>query len=297
MRIVIAILLVLLLAGIGGAAYFYMFTYQPLDERVKTSLPEFDKTKAELKKYKEKEKKETAWISPMINTLNTVLSNEIKTGKIEVLSTGNMVVVNISEEALYMPGSKTFAQDSRQLLANLDSLLKNDAIKGKDIYIGNTTQTPQMQGKGKRKIPAKDARTLAAERSLELVKHLEKNGVNPDALIAASYSSKQPAIGSKIKDHKTVILIGNPLLVPMEAAEQPRQGGIQMQTKPTQTVTSSTTVTSTTPTTAPAPEARAKPTVTTKSTTTTTSLAPAPSPMRPAQPKPIPIRPAESKSN
>ena len=222
MKTLVSLLLLLLLAGVGGAAYFYIYLYEPMAvdyARMKTGMPGLDKAKAELAKYKEKEKKEAAWVNPMIDTLSAVLSDEIQAGKAEVLSTDGKVVVNISEQALYTPGSKTFAKDSPKLLAKIDSLLRNDAIKGKDIHIGNTTQAAQAQGKGRKRIPAKDARTLAAERSMELLKYLEKKGVNPDALIAAAYSSKQPEIGFKIKSNKTVIIIGTPPVVPMVATK------------------------------------------------------------------------------
>lgn len=266
MKIVVSLLIVLLLACVGGAGYFYITMYQPMVAEMKIGMPELDKTKAELKKYKEKEKKETAWINPAIDTLSTGLTDEIKAGKAEVLSAGDKVIVNISEQALYTPGSKTFAKGNSTLL-KLDSLLRSDTVKGKNIFIGNTTQAVPGHGKGRKRIPAKDARTLAAERSMELIKYLEKKGASPDALIAAAYSSKQPEIGFKIKDHKTVIIIENPPSIPLVATKQ-------------ETV----------------PQAQSRPAPTTKSTTAT-SAAPAASPAPQAQPKPIPIRPAQPKSH
>jgi hypothetical protein len=267
MKILVSLLIILLLACVGGAGYFYLTMYQPMVAEMKVGMPELDKTKVELKKYKEKEKKETAWINPAIDLFSAGLDTEVKAGTAEVLSAGNRVVVNIAEQALYMPGSKTFTNESRKLLLILDSLLRSDGIKGKYIFIGNTTQGVQAKGKGKKKTPAKDARTLASERSMELVKYLEKKDVSQDALIAAAYSTKQPEVGFKIKDHKTVIIIENPPLVPMVATKQ-----------------------------AVIPQTQSKPTTTIKSTATT-SVAPAVSPAPQVQPKPIPIRPAQPKSN
>jgi hypothetical protein len=299
MKIFAYLLLVLLFAGAGGAAYFYINMYQPLEannKKFEAGMPELDKTRADLKKYKEKEKNETAWMKPVIDAFSSVLSNEIKTGAAEVLSAGNKVVVNISEQALYMPGSKTFTRESPPLLAKLDSLLRDDSVKGKNIYIGNTTQAAPAQGRGARKIPAKDARTLAAERSAELTKYLEKKGVNPDALIEAAYSSKHPESGSKIKERKTIIIIENPLPVPMVAAKQ--EPASEMQTRPTLTTKGSTTVPAA-PAGTPAPQVQTKPTLTTKGSTTvstaptTTSAVPQTRP----KPVPIPIRPAQPKAN
>jgi|GEM_PF-1518805 outer membrane protein OmpA-like peptidoglycan-associated protein len=271
MKIATYLLAALLIAALGAAAWFYLYAFQPMAAdyvRMKAGMPELEKTKAEMKKYKEQEKKETAWINPVIDDLSAVLSDEIKGGKAEVLSADNKVVVNISEQTLYMPGSKTFTKDSPQLLAKLDSLLRNDHVKGKYIIIGNTTLAVPAQGQGRKKMPAKDARTLAAERSAELVKYLEKKGINQDALIAAAYSSKQPEVGFKIKDHKTVIIIENPPVVPVMATPQ-----------------------------ATAPEAQTKPAPTTKGSTTAASAAPAATPAPQAQPKPIPVQPAQPKSN
>ena len=233
MKIVTSVLIVILVVTLGAGAMFYLRTYKPLAEdyaRMKTGLPAYEKAKAELRKLKEKESKETGWLKPGIDALSAGLSKEIESGAVEVLSAGNKVIVNISEQVLYLPGSYTFAKESPQLRSNLAALLKSDTLKGKDIYIGNTTQAVPSQGKGKRRIPAKDTRTLAAERSTALIKNFEKNGVNQDALIAAAYSAKQPVIGFKIKDHKTVIIIENPPTIPMVATKQ--EAGSQTQAKP-----------------------------------------------------------------
>lgn len=222
MKTLVSLLLLLLLAGIGGAAYFTIYLYQPMAadyQRMKTGMPELDKARSELKKYKEKELLETTWIKPAIDTLNSGLNDEIQAGKAEVLSAGNKVVVNISEDAIYMPGSYTFSNESRQRLLKLASLLKSEALKGKFLYIGNTTQAAGAQRKGRKTIPAKDARTLAADRSLALIKYLEKNDMKPDMLVSAAYSSKQPEIGVKIKDRKTVIIVENPPVAPMVATK------------------------------------------------------------------------------
>ncbi len=119
--------------------------------RMTTRMPELDKAALELRQRKEKESKETAWLKPAIDALSAGLGNEIKSGKAEVLAAGNKVVVNISEQALYLPGSYTFSNESPQLRANLVALLKSDTLKGKDIYIGNTTHAVPAQGRGRKK--------------------------------------------------------------------------------------------------------------------------------------------------
>ncbi len=222
MKIVTYVLIALLVVTLGAAAFFYLNYYQPMAAdyaRMKAGIPELDKAKAELKKIKEKESKETAWLSPAVDAVSSSLSNEIKNGKAEVLTAGNKVIVNIAEDELFMPGSYTFIKDDR-LRRVLDSLLRDEKVKGKIITIGNTTQSVPAHGKGRKKIPAKDARTLAADRSAALVKYLEKSGVSQDALVAAAYSSKQPEIGFKLKDHKTVIIIENPPATPSSAIKQ-----------------------------------------------------------------------------
>jgi hypothetical protein len=266
MKIVTSVLIAILVVMLGTGSVFYLKTYKPLAEdyaRMKTGLPAYEKANAELKKLKEKESKETNWLKPGVDALSTGLSKEIESGKVEVLSAGNKVIVNISEQLLYVPGSYTFAKESPQLRSNLAALLKSETLKGKDIYIGNTTEVIPSQGKGKRRIPAKDARTLATERSTALIKDFEKNGVNQEALIAAAYSAKQAVIGFKIKDHKTVIIIENPPMVPMAASKQEV-----------------------------APQTQSKPAPSTKSTLTA-PVAPLASQ---ARPKPTPIQPAQPKA-
>jgi hypothetical protein len=179
-------------------------------ERLKAGMPELDKAKAEMKKYKEKEAqqaRETAWLAPAVAALNAGLANEIKDSTAEVVTAGNAVVINIEENALYTPGSKTFAKDTQTRL-KLGGLLKRDDLKGKDIYIGNATEAVAAHGKGRKKVPAKDALTLASERSAELVKYLVKDGVPQESLAALAYSSKLSDRGFKIKNRKTMIIIG-----------------------------------------------------------------------------------------
>jgi len=223
MKIATSVLAALLLVTLGAAAVFYLKTHQPMAaeyEKMKSGMNELDKAKTELKKYREKESRETAWLNPAIDILSAGLSDEIKAGKAEVLSSGNIVVVNIAEDALYMPGSHAFLKESQQLLRKLDSLLRDDKLKGKQITIGNTTQPVPAQGKGRKKIPARDARTLAADRSAALIQYLEKSGVNRDALIAAAYSSNQPEIGFRLKAQKTVIIMENPPEGPTVTSKQ-----------------------------------------------------------------------------
>jgi hypothetical protein len=266
LKIAASVLTALLVVTLGAGAVFYLKAFKPLTEdfaRMKAGLPAYEKASAELKQLKEKESQETAWLNPAIDALSTGLGNEIKAGNAEVLAAGNKIIVNISEQKLYLPGSYTFAKDSPQLRSELAVLLKSNTLKSKSIYIGNTTQAVPAQGKGRKKIPAKDARTLAAERSAALIKDFEKNGVNQDALISAAFTSKQPVIGFKIKDHKTVIIIENPPLVSTVATKQGN-----------------------------APQTPAKPAPDSK-ITMTTPITPSASPV---QPKPIPIQPAQPKS-
>jgi hypothetical protein len=171
--------------------------------------------------------------------------------------------VNISEQALYLRGAYTFSKESPQLRSTLVGLLKSDKLKGKNIYIGNTTHAVPAQGRGRKKIPAKDARTLAAERSAVLIRDFEKNGVSQDALIAAAYSPKQPATGILIKDRKTVIIVETPSTAPVGAAKQ-----------------------------AAATQASAQPVPDTRSTMTVT----VPHPASQTQPSPVPIQPVKPKA-
>jgi len=237
MKITIYILIALIVFTLGAAITFYLTTYQPMFAdymRMKASMPDLDRAKAELKKLKEKESKETAWINPAIDVLSSGLSDEIKSGKTEVLAAANSIIVNIAEDALFMPGSYTFTKESPQLRQKLISLLTKSEFKGKEIYIGNTTEGVPAQGSGRKRVPEKDARTLATERSSVLIKDFEKNGMDQNSLVAAAYASKQPDIGFTLRAGKTVLIIENPPMASMILKKQePVQ---QVQTKPTATM-------------------------------------------------------------
>ncbi|HUJ18318.1 MAG TPA: hypothetical protein VL197_10040 [Nitrospirota bacterium] len=227
MKIVTYLLGALLVAALTAAAVFYFMTFEPMRTdylRMKAGIPEMDKAKAELKKYKAQETKEAqevAWVNPAVDALKAGLSDEIKAGKAEVTAAGNGIVVNISEDILYTPGSVTFAKDSPQLRLKLAALLGSKELKGREILIGNMTDPVPAQGKGKKKIPPKDARVLAADRALALVKFLEQNKVDQAALIAAAYAQKMPEAGFQIKGHKTMIVIESSPVPSATTAAQP----------------------------------------------------------------------------
>ncbi len=212
MKIVTYLLGALLAAALGAAAFFFFTTFQPMSvdyERMRAGMPALEKANAELKKFKEKDAqqaKETAWVTPAVNLLSAGLTDEIKAGKAEVVASGSMVVINLSEDVLYTPESKTFSKNVQTKL-KLGPLLKKDELKGKDIIIGNTMEELASRGKGRKKAQTKDALSLASERSYELVKYLVRDGVPAESIAALAYSAKVPDRGFKIKNRKTMIII------------------------------------------------------------------------------------------
>jgi hypothetical protein len=231
--------------------------------RMKIGMPEFDKAKSELKKYKDRE----AWIRLAMETVKTALQEETGSGKAEIVAADGSLVINIAEAALYTPGSVTFTKESVPTLEKLTSLLKNlKDLKDKDVFIGNATLPSSAQGTARQRVPAKDALDLAADRSVALVKYLERKGVAKESLIAVAYPAKQPDRGFKIKDRKTVIIIRSPEAPGQEAAAAKPEALTAAPPKP-----------------APAPKPSG------------TQAAPA-LPSQPEQPKPIPIMPAKPKT-
>jgi len=265
-KIATYIFLALFIVTLGAASVFYLYTFQPLEanyKRMSAGLPELEKAKADLNRYKAKESQETAWIKPAIDGLSIGLSDEIKAGKAEVLAAADRkVIINIAEQALYMPRSYTFSQESPQLRLKLVTLLRSKELKGKMIQIGNSTAEVPAQTIKRKKIPGKEARALASERSAMLIKDFEKNGVDQDVLVAAAYSSKQPEMGVAVKGHKTVIVIESPFAVNEAAAKKEAS---------------------------PASQSAAT-TPAAKSSATVTAAAPATSPV---QPKPVPVQPSK----
>jgi len=234
MKIVTYILIGVLVIALGAGAAFFFLVHMPMKAdytKIKLGMPEMDKAKMELKRYKDKESKESGWVPQAAGALQAGLKDEIAAGKAEVAVSGSRVVVNISEQALYLPGSKTFAKDITTL-GKLAPLLKANGMEDKEIGVGNTTPSIPAQGKGRKKSPAKDGRVLAGERSLELVKYLEKNGVGTSALVSSAYAPTPADKGFKIKDKKTVIVVSAQLAVSQETAAPAAQAKPATPAKP-----------------------------------------------------------------
>ncbi|MDA8098675.1 MAG: hypothetical protein M0042_03535 [Nitrospiraceae bacterium] len=272
MKIATYILIGLLVIVLAGGAYFYLSVYQPAAAdlaKYEAAKPEQEKLKRTLSKYQEKEKQTSAWIAPAVETLKKGLAKEIADGTAEVVAVDNRVVVNIAEQVLFTPQSVTFAKESPQALANLAAVLKE--LKGMDISVGNSTEGAPAKGRGRKRVPAKDARSLASGRMVELVKYLvTKGGVAEESLIASSYAAKMPDQGFKIKNHKVILVVS------------PRSNTAAAE--------------------APAAKAETKPAAATKPVGTAAATASAPAPAAtapvpaPSTPKPIPItRPAVTK--
>jgi hypothetical protein len=232
MKIVTYILGALLAAVLGAAAFYYFTTALPMtaeNQKLKAGMPEFEKARIDLKKCKEAEQKATAWVAPVIETAKREFDVEMNAGTAEVQSTDTRVIVNISEKMLYLDGSVTFSKDSVAVLQKIGNLLRNPTLKDREIIVGNMTLPVEARGKGKKKTPARDARTLASERSVALVKYLvEKGGISQESLVAAAYPAALPDRGFKIKNQKTVITIQAPAMIDLAAqkpvaAQQPKQ--------------------------------------------------------------------------
>ncbi len=236
MKIVTYLVIVLLVVTLAGGAYLFLYTYRPMEieyARLQAGQPEFEKARKELARYTGREKLETGWTDAAKQALTKGLADDITAGRAEVVAAGNRIIVNIAESVLYTPLSVTFARESRPSLDNLAALLKE--LKDKEIVIGNMTKSAPAQGRGRKRVPARDARTLASSRSLELVKFLEKNGVPAEALVAASYPAKVPERGFKIKELKTIIVITAPASAPPEIAAPKQEAKTAPATQPTAT--------------------------------------------------------------
>lgn len=231
MKIATYILGALLAAVLGAAAFYYFTIAEPMTaeiQRLKAGLPGFEKAKTDLKKCREAEKIKTAWVAPAVEAAKKELAVEMNAGTAEVQAADTHVIVNISEHVLYLDRSVTFSRDSVPVLQKIAALLKNPALKDREIIVGNMTLPVAARGKGRKKTPAKDARTLASERSAALVKYLvEKGGINQESLVAAAYPAAMPDRGFKIRDQKTIITIQTPAAIDLSgqkpaAVQQPK---------------------------------------------------------------------------
>ncbi len=294
-------LILILLGGLGAGGYYAYTQYVGPKyieyQRMLAGQPEIEQAKADLRRLKDKESRETAWIPTALQNLQTGLDKEIASGTVEVATSGSRIVVNITEQALYQQGSKTFAKDSPNTLMKIASLLKTKDFESREILVGNTTPSVAAAGKGRRRMPAKDGRVLAGERSLELVKYFEKNGVNVASLAAVAYAPKMADKGFKIKEKKTMIVIGTMPAPAQGAVAQKPAAAPAQQPKP---ATVAPAPAPATPNAAPTTAPQQKPVAAPNSGAVQQTAPPAqtqPAQPQQLQPKPVPAQPAQPKGN
>lgn len=222
MKAVRLLVIIIFLAMIGGGAFFFLKIHKPMAEdyeRLRNEKPELDRARSELKKYKDRER----WVPAAADSLRAGLKEEIEAGKVEVVSAGDRIIINIKEQSLYMPDSVTFSIEGTPIREKLASLLKDlRDIKDKEIYVGNSTHPVPAQRKGRVKIPARSALEIASDRSAALVKYFESKGVSMASLCAVAYADKMPDYGFGIKTDKTVIIIAQPPVIVESSPKQAR---------------------------------------------------------------------------
>ena len=149
----------LLAVTLGASAFFYLNTFKPMAaeyEKMKAGMHELDKAKAELKRYKDKESRETAWLRPAADALSAGLGDRNQVRQGGGIDRGPQRCREHRRGcALYAGVLHFYSKESEKLLLKLEALLRADELKGREIIIGNTTEAVPAQGKGRKKIPRK----------------------------------------------------------------------------------------------------------------------------------------------
>ncbi len=148
---------------------------QAIEEHEANLLLENEKLKKEIDKLTQTQKKE----------LEKNFNVEIQKGEIQVDQKGKKIVINVSDEITFQPGSAKLKKSGKQTLLKLVSILRN--YTGQKLYIeGNTDDSPIKNSK------YLDNWELSTARALSVVRFLIQQGIPPRYIAAVGNSQYNP---------------------------------------------------------------------------------------------------------
>jgi chemotaxis protein MotB len=151
---------------------------QAIEEHEANLLLENEKLKKEIDKLTQTQRKE----------LEKNFNSEIQKGEIQIDQKGKRIVINVSDEITFQPGSAKLKKAGKQTLQKLVNTLRN--YNGQKLYIeGNTDDSPIKNSK------YLDNWELSTARALSVVRFLIQKGISPKYITAvgnAQYNPIQP---------------------------------------------------------------------------------------------------------
>ncbi len=154
-------------------------------DKLFSSMKETELQKRVLKEELLKMQQEIKRMRSFNNELIELFDDEIKTGDITVTRIGNRLILEIASNRLFSVGSKEISLEGEKVIKKVSGVLKN--IEGNLIQIAGYTDNTPVSSTGDY-----NNWDLASARALKVLKILEKEGLDPEIMYAASFGEYHP---------------------------------------------------------------------------------------------------------
>ena len=131
--------------------------------------------------------------SKVFRDLMKRLQSMISAGKLKVEIRKGRMIVKMSDKILFDPGKTKLKEDGKEALKQLAAVLKD--IGDRDFLVAGHTDNVPIKT---RKFPSNW--DLSGARSVEVVKFLQNEGVDPKHLGAAGFSEHDPVGDNSLED-------------------------------------------------------------------------------------------------
>lgn len=131
--------------------------------------------------------------SKVFRQLLARLQSMINSGKLKVEIRKGRMIVKMSDKILFDPGKVKLKEDGQAALKQLAEVLKD--IQDRDFLVAGHTDNIPIKT---RQFPSNW--DLSAARAVQVVKFLQKEGVDPKHLAAAGYSENDPVEDNSTED-------------------------------------------------------------------------------------------------
>jgi chemotaxis protein MotB len=185
---------------------------EELKQNLLTNIESSEEERIALKQRLDRQQQQIQRLKTINDELAARFQVEMEAGDISIKRVGDRLILDVSNELLFEPGSAELNQRGIDILHKVADVVKD--LDSRLIQVGGHTDDQPIYGNLKNRYPTNWE--LSAARAINVVKLLEAQGVDPTLLYAAGFGPYQPLTsntseeGRKINRRIDIQLLPNP---------------------------------------------------------------------------------------